>query len=105
MVFTINGNRWTIKEYTNNRMLSMHEDECAEFLYGMCVYNHKEIQLTKEQCIDQKKNTLKHELTHCWLFENGYAFRDEYKSEEVCHISACSNNFINEIINKYFKRK
>lgn len=50
--------------------------------------------------------TLKHELCHVWLFENGHNQSEkEFNCEDICEIVACSNNFINEIINEYVMKK
>jgi Zn-dependent peptidase ImmA (M78 family) len=105
MKFEINGDIWTILEMTNEELLNKYGEEDDTFLYGFCEYPTNTIYLVKEQSIQQKKNTLKHELTHCWLFESGYGFRDNYSKEEVCNISACSNHFINTIVKQYNKRK
>ena len=46
--------------------------------------------------------TLKHELTHVWLYEYGHNQDEkEFNNEDVCEIVASSNNFINEVIQQY----
>ena len=52
-----------------------------------------------------KRNTLKHELCHVWLWEYSHMQNDEqkYHFEQVCQIVANSNDFINSVIDKYFK--
>lgn len=46
--------------------------------------------------------TLKHELTHVWLYEYGHNQEEkEFNNEDVCEIVASSNDFINEIVNQY----
>lgn len=52
--------------------------------------------------------TLKHELMHIWLYENGHKNQDNnemFSYEELCEYVALSNNFINRIVNKYLKSK
>lgn len=52
--------------------------------------------------------TLKHELMHIWLYENGHTNQDNnemFGYEELCEYVALSNNFINRVTNKYLKAK
>lgn len=52
--------------------------------------------------------TLKHELAHVWLYENGHTEQDEVKRfdyEELCELVALSNNSINRIVNLYINSK
>lgn len=52
--------------------------------------------------------TLKHELMHVWLYENGHKNQngDEvFNYEDVCEYVALSNNSINRIVKKYLKAK
>lgn len=51
--------------------------------------------------------TLKHELIHVWLYENGYKYQGEnlcFNVEDVCEIAAYSNSFVNLIVSKYIQR-
>ena len=51
--------------------------------------------------------TLKHELMHVWLYENGHTNQDGqeiFDYEDVCELVALSNNFINTVVVKYLKR-
>ena len=52
--------------------------------------------------------TLKHELMHVWLYENGHTNQngDEiFNYEDVCELVALSNNSINRIVNLYLEEK
>ena len=52
--------------------------------------------------------TLKHELMHVWLYENGHKNQDGkevFSYEDLCEYSAYSNNFVNRIVNKYLRAK
>lgn len=52
--------------------------------------------------------TLKHELMHVWLYENGYKTQNDDKifdCEDICELTALSNNSINRIVNEYLKYK
>lgn len=99
MEFKINNTHWVIKEVDEGYMKL--EDE-PDYCLGLTIYKKQEILLLKDQCNIQR--TLKHELMHVWLYENGHnAQEKQFNHEDVCELVASSNNFINEIIDKYFK--
>lgn len=55
---------------------------------------------------EQMLITLKHELMHVWLYENGHKNQDGkeiFDYEDVCELTALSNNSINIIVNEYLK--
>ena len=48
--------------------------------------------------------TLKHELMHVWLYENGHKNQDGqeiFNYEDMCELTALSNNSINRIVDLY----
>lgn len=47
--------------------------------------------------------TLKHELVHIWLYEKGYKNQQDgcFSFEDICEISALSNDFVNRVVGKY----
>ena len=52
--------------------------------------------------------TLKHELMHVWLYENGHTnqTKDEvFDYEDVCELVALSNGSINRIVSLYLEEK
>lgn len=52
--------------------------------------------------------TLKHELMHIWLYEHGHknqSDKERFSYEQLCEYVALSNDFINEITNKYIRKK
>ena len=52
--------------------------------------------------------TLKHELMHVWLYENGHKNQDGneiFNYEDVCELVALSNSSINKIVKEYLKSK
>lgn len=98
MKFSINNTEWTIKvvdEATINN--EMKQDGTL----GVTIYKTQEILLLENQANIIK--TLKHELTHVWLYEYGHNQEDEkkYSCEDVCEIIASSNEFINDIVKQY----
>lgn len=49
-------------------------------------------------------DTLKHELMHVWLYENGHKNQNNdeiFDYEDVCELVALSNNFINYVVEIY----
>lgn len=52
--------------------------------------------------------TLKHELMHVWLYENGHINQNDDETfgyEDVCELVALSNDSINRIVNLYLEEK
>ena len=48
--------------------------------------------------------TLKHELMHVWLYENGYINQNDnqkFSYEDICELTALSNNSINRVVDLY----
>ena len=52
-------------------------------------------------CFEQKIRTLKHELTHCFIYNYGLYNAPSFNEEMVCDLVASITDFINEVINKY----
>lgn len=103
MKFKCNNTEWTIKEISNVEMQDKFELENS-FTHGITIYSENTIYLNKETVNIMR--TLKHELTHVWLYEYGhYQEEKEFTNEDVCEIVACSNDFINEVINRYFRKR
>ena len=100
MKFKINNTEWDIKivdEATINNEIK------GDFALGVTIYKSQEILLLDNQANITK--TLKHELTHAWLYEYGHAQNDNttYDYEDICEIIACSNDFINEVVTNFEK--
>ena len=96
MKFKVNGNIWTIRELSKEKMILKDS-------LGETNYETQEIHLL-DTC-KSKRNTLKHELCHVWLWEYSHVQNDNdrFHFEQVCQIVANSNDFINNIVDKYFK--
>lgn len=57
---------------------------------------------------EQMLITLKHELMHVWLYENGHKNQDGqevFDYEDMCELVALSNDSINRIVNEYLRNK
>ena len=93
MKFKCNNTEYEIKE------VNCIEDEVETV--GLTRYQERLIYLKKLDK-DFMIRTLKHELMHVWLYEYGHNQEEkEFNSEDVCEIVACSNDFINKVIEKY----
>lgn len=102
MKFKINNSEWTIKEVDE---AIINNEEKNNYTLGLTFYKTHEIWLLNNN--EGIIRTLKHELMHVWLWEYGHSQDDEkqYRYEDVCEIVACSNDFINEIVEQYMQSK
>lgn len=108
--FKINNKHWEIIELENEDFIATRNDYKLEehskpddgnFVFGFCVYRYHKIYLNKAQCIDEKKSTLIHELTHAWLWTCGASYT-QYEEEAVCDTISASYDTIHSIIEEYF---
>lgn len=99
MKFEINNTEWTIKVVDE---ATMNNEMKSDGTLGLTIYKTQEILLLENQA--NKIKTLKHELTHVWLYEFGHNQHEkEFNFEDICEIVASSNNFVNEIVEKFKK--
>lgn len=97
--FEINNHIYTI--YNVDRIIGKNS------YVGRSHYDDKTIYI-EEGTEEQMLLTLKHELMHVWLYENGHKNQDNreiFDYEELCELVALSNNSINRIVNEYLKRR
>ena len=93
--FTINNNIYTI--YNVDKISG------KDNYVGRSHYDDKTIYVEKGN-FDDMLLTLKHELMHVWLFENGHTNQNNdevFGYEDVCELVALSNNSINRITKLY----
>src|SRR5574344_1488799 len=107
MKFKMNGRNWKIreveqKEYREDDGKKQPSDD-GEF-FGRTLFKKQEIWLDKNLKNEQKKQTLYHELLHC--YKGMYiTFTDiSFNEELLCDISANSHDIIHKIVNDYFKK-
>lgn len=102
MKFKINNTEWTIEEKDE---ATINNEVKGEGTLGLTIYKTQKIMLLKDQANIIK--TLKHELTHVWLYEYGHNQNDDkiFSYEDVCEVVASSNDFINEVVDKYSEVK
>lgn len=97
--FEINGNRYTI--YDVDRI------EGRKSIVGRSDYKDLTI-FVEEGPLEHMLLTLKHELMHVWLYENGHTNQtndETFGYEDVCELVALSNSSINRIVMKYLQNK
>ena len=98
MKFKINNTEWTIEEVDE---ATINNEMKGEETLGVTIYKTQKVMLLKDQANIIK--TLKHELTHVWLYEYGHNQNEDktFSYEDVCEVVASSNDFINEILRHY----
>lgn len=67
-----------------------------------------ELYMLKNGKFENMLLTLKHELMHVWLYENGHTNQNNDETfgyEDVCELVALSNSSINRIVNLYLENK
>ena len=98
--FTINNHKWQLEIKDGEELLNeyhkRHPDAYACF--GLTIYGEHKIWIAKELCYDEKIRTLRHELTHCYIWENGFYNADINNEELICDFVASIYDFIKEII-------
>lgn len=100
MKFKMNDRVWKIKEITNEEMMNL-TNNYEGFTHGTTEYSELVININKSA--PDKKKTLYHELTHCFMYEYGHnQHNKEFDYEDVCEICACSHDMIHRIAKEYF---
>lgn len=102
MKFEINNTTWTIEKVDE---ATINNEMKNDGTLGVTIYKIQKIMLLKDQANIIK--TLKHELTHVWLYEYAHNQNDDktFSYEDVCEVVASSNDFINEIVQEYLEQK
>ena len=102
MKFKINNAEWTIESVDE---ATINNEMKADGTLGCTIYKTQKILLLEDQANIIK--TLKHELMHVWLYEYGHNQEDDkrWSCEDICELVASSNDFINEIVERYIKDK
>ena len=97
--FIINNNIYTI--------FDVDKITGKENYVGRSHYEDKTIYIEDGEYEDMLL-TLKHELMHVWLYENGHTNQDGkevFDYEDMCELVALSNNSINRIVELYLQNK
>ena len=106
MKFQINNNEWDIIEKESDVILKEYQeglDDRATFAFGLTIFPKHEIWINKNMVEEQKIRTLKHELTHCFIYNYGLYNVPNFNEEMACDLVASINDFINEVVEEFKK--
>ena len=98
--FKINNHKWLIEIKPEEELLNEYHIRCPEAYacLGLTFYKEHKIWIANDLCEDEKIRTLKHELTHCYIWEMGLYHIDFDNEEVVCDIVAGIYDFINIVL-------
>lgn len=110
MKFTVNNTEWEIVEKPKKELIDIYSeqkyhDEDVLFVFGLTSRANHVIYINQDMCEEQKIKTLKHELTHCYIWMYGLYNAPNFNEEMACDIVASSNDFINEVVEEYKNNK
>ena len=99
--FEINKMVWTI--YLVDEA-EMNYDAGQNHIIGLTKYIENEVYILKT--LKYKKSTLLHELMHVYMFSYGIDQSDNsyYGFEDICNISASAHEFLNEVLEEFYKK-
>jgi hypothetical protein len=103
MKFILNYDEWEIKEIDSDELLDLYNkeyDSDSTFCFGVTLYPKHKILINKNICEEQKIKTLKHELTHAYIWEHGLYNVPSFTEEMVCDLVAAINDTINEVLSR-----
>lgn len=112
MIFKMNERVWEIKELSQEEIREMYKNYKYDGepgtgkYFGLTYFDKQLIVIDKDLHPEQKKQTLLHELMHCYL--GSYCFassHDNYTEEDLCNLSSNSHQIIHNIVEKYFRDK
>ena len=92
------------KEYT---IYDVDKIEGKDTYVGQSSYEEGKIYIEKGKP-ENMLITLKHELMHVWLYENGHKNQDGeevFSYEDLCEYAALANSSINRIVEVYRREK
>lgn len=100
--FKIKGNEWKVEIVEEKYLLEEYHKRSPEAYscFGLTFYKEHKIWIANELCEDEKLRTLRHELTHCYIWENGFYNVDFNNEELICDFVASISHFINLVIGK-----
>lgn len=105
MKFKINNRTWTIEEVSQEKLREEAEDkEGKGWYHGLTVYSKQKIYIWCDMNKEAKRQTLIHELLHCYI--GVYcSFQDmNYTEEMLCNIGSNSHDIIHDITEDYFRK-
>lgn len=110
MNFVMNGRKWKIVELSQEKMREhiinyKWDGEPKEGkYYGLTYPDEQVIYICSDLHEEQKRQTLMHELMHCYIASYITYDCKEYTEEDLCDISANSHDIISKIVETYFTK-
>lgn len=108
MKFKMNNREWEIIEISQDEIREKFkeykydgEPQLGKY-FGLTYMDKQKIYIDKDLHIEQKKQTLMHELMHCYIGVYLFNNSNKYDEEDLCNISANSHDIIHEIVERYF---
>ena len=106
MKFKINDDEWDIILVDKDVIQAKYNEEYdgeGSFVFGLTIYSENEIWINKDMCYEQQLRTLRHELTHCYIWSFGFKNAPSFTEEMVCDIVAATSSIIDKIIIEFKK--
>jgi len=105
MEFIINNATWTIEFKETKELIDLYKTEYDEnevyYVFGITLKPQYKIYINSEMVVEQQIKTLKHELTHCYIWEYGLYNVPNFNEEMACDLVSSSNDFINEVVTRF----
>lgn len=108
--FKINNKNWEVKEKSQQEIkqeiINRYGNSKDDVVYfGITCLDTQTIFLDKDLCLDRKRTTLLHELTHCYIGTFiTHMDRLDYDEEDIADIVSNSFDIISNIEKRYFER-
>lgn len=104
MTCKINNLIFTIKNATASEVKKGFNDNNPDsYYFGSTTVSTQTILINEEATIEKQKETLYHELMHCYIIAYLYDGM-QFDEEALCNISAKSHDMIHEIVKQYFNK-
>ena len=109
MKFKMNNREWAIQEVDQQEMRQLIKEydglvEDYGRYFGSTQPAIQKIFIDKDLATEQKRQTLMHELLHCYIICYLFNIKD-YNEEDLCNISANSHDIIHEIVEQWEQKK
>ena len=112
MNFVMNGRTWKIVELSQDKIREEYkkykydgEPEQGKY-FGLTYFDSQTIYVDADLHIQQKKQTLRHELMHCYLGCYGWgSSHDHFSEEDLCNIFSSAYDIIQSVISQYFSNE
>ena len=107
MEFKINGHHWKIVLKNKDEMVNLYKTEYDEeevyFVGGLTCKPYQWIAINEDMNMEMQIKALKHELTHCYIWEYGLYNVTDFTEEMVCDLVAGINDFVIEVVDEFKK--